>query len=164
MKPFSSRKRFFIFTKNKNYALIRYYLNNIKMERKSLWQRSRDNLIATIIYGLITFALTILYEKVIIGLTWLDWLGARGIYIFLRYALLFLLDYLIDYFRSLMPKILADAIALSCYQIPLYCLAAIIMQVPSRSIALTALIYLADNLCFAWLYGYILDKTRKFFQ
>jgi hypothetical protein len=133
------------------------------MKKKKLWQRSRDNILATIIYGIITFSLTILYEKVIVGLNWQEWMGVRLIYIPTRYTFLFLLDYLIDYFRSILPKALAEATALSLYQIPIYISAAIIMGVPKSLITTACLIYIADNLAFGWLYGYILNKTRKFF-
>jgi hypothetical protein len=133
------------------------------MKKKKLWQRSRDNIFATIIYGIITFSLTILYEKIIVGLNWQEWMGVRMIYIPIRYVFLFILDYLIDYFRSVLPKAFAEAMALSIYQIPIYIGAALIMGV-SRSLIITVcLIYIADNLVFGWLYGYILNRTRKFF-
>lgn len=132
--------------------------------KKTIWKRSRDNLIATIIYSILTFALTIFYEKVLIGLNWGEWIGARGIYIFFRYLLVFILDYLIDYFRARLPKFLAEAVALSVYQIPIYATAALIMGVETRLILLAVLIYIADNLFLGWLYGYILDRTRKFFS
>lgn len=131
--------------------------------KKRIWQRSRDNIFATIIYGLITFSMTILYEKIIVGLNWQEWVGARVIYISVRYTFIFILDYLIDYFRSLTIKFLADALALSLYQIPIYTIAALIMGVPHNLIIIVTLIYIADNLLFGWLYGYILDKTRRFF-
>ncbi len=131
--------------------------------KKTILSRSRDNIVATIIYGLITFALTIFYEKYLLGLNWGEWMGARGIYITIRYTFLFVLDYLIDFFRQHLPKGLADAAALSCYQIPIYTSAAFIMGIDPHSILLAAAIYLADNLVLGWLYGYILDKTRKFF-
>lgn len=131
---------------------------------KTIWSRSRDNIVATIIYGLITLALTIFYEKYLLGLNWGEWFGARGIYIVFRYSFLFLLDFLIDFFRRYLPKILADGIALSCYQIPLYAFSAFIMGVGQNTILLAALIYLIDNLALGWLYGFILDRTRKFYH
>lgn len=131
--------------------------------KKTIWSRSRDNLVATIIYGLITFALTIFYEKYLLGLNWGEWIGARGIYIILRYTLLFILDYLIDFYRRYLPKPLADALALSTYQIPIYASAALIVGINHGTILLAGIIYLIDNLALGWLYGYILDQTRKYF-
>lgn len=132
--------------------------------KKTILSRSRDNIVATIIYGLITFALTIFYEKYLLGLNWGEWIGARGIYIVCRYIFLFVLDYLIDFFRQHLPKVFADAIALSSYQIPIYASAALIMGIKYKLILLAIGIYLADNLAFGWLYGYILDKIRQFFN
>jgi len=133
------------------------------MERKSLWQRSRDNIVATIIYGLLTFALTILYEKVMIGLEWDSWFGVRAIYIPIRYLLVFMLDYLIDYFRKILPKFIADGIALSLYQIPIYIFVSLVVGLNIKAIILASCIYVVDNFAFGWLYGYVLDRTRKFF-
>ncbi|MDD2681254.1 MAG: L-alanine exporter AlaE [Patescibacteria group bacterium] len=131
--------------------------------KKTILSRARDNIVATIIYGLITFALTIFYEKYLLGLNWGEWMGTRGIYIVFRYTFLFVLDYLIDFFRQHLPKGLADAVALSTYQIPIYATAALIIGLDYQRILLAAAIYLADNLALGWLYGYILDRTRKFF-
>lgn len=131
--------------------------------KKTILSRSRDNLVATIIYGLITFALTIFYEKYLLGLEWGEWFGARGIYLIFRYGFLFILDFLIDFYRRYLPKPLADALALSSYQIPLYATAALIVGISYNTVLLAMGIYLADNLLFGWLYGYILDKTRKYF-
>ncbi len=131
---------------------------------KNLWQRSRDNIVASIIYGMITAFLTIFYEIFIADLGFMEYGFTKLIYLPCRYIIFtFVLDYLMDYFRSMMPKLIADPIALSIYQIPIYIIAAMIMGVSNHTIALIAAIYIADNFAFGWLYGYILDRTRKFF-
>ncbi|NCB20359.1 MAG: L-alanine exporter AlaE [Clostridia bacterium] len=130
---------------------------------KNIWSRSRNNIIATIIYGSLTYCLIIFYERYLLNLNWHDLINVRIIYLTTRYFFLFILDWLIDFYRHFLSKFIADAISLLTYQLPLYAGAALIVGIDYDIILLALAIYAVDNLLLGWLYGFILDQTRKYF-
>ncbi len=141
------------------------------MKKRQFWQRYRNDIVAMLVYNLIAGGLTLIYEVLLAGASTEQWLGVRIIYTIIRFSGAFMLGYLIDWFRQLLSKrkyllakAIADFLALSVYQLPIYCLSAILMGVPIASILISSSLYVADNLLLGWLYGYILDRVRKYYS
>lgn len=140
------------------------------MKRKEIWRRYQIDVIALIIFGLLTGFTTIIYEVLLAGASPEQWLGVRVLYNILRFAGAYLLGDLVEKIRTkLAPKggfirkALADACALSLYQVPIYCISALIMQVSLKSIIITVVLYILDNIFLAWVYGYSRDQVKIFF-
>lgn len=127
--------------------------------------------VALILFALCAGALTLLYEVVIAGLALGQWAGIRILYNALRFAGARICGKLTDKVRqhllgtsrSRFRKAIADTIALSLYQLPIYVVSALIMGASIRQIAITSTIYLGDNVLLGWLYGVILDWVRRRF-
>ncbi len=109
----------------------------------------------------------------LVGLTLRQWFGIRILYAALRFAGARLCGKLTDSIRERLlgtsrqrfRKALADAIALSLYQIPLYIVSALVMGARFRQVAITSSIYLVENALLGWLYGVILDwGTGELFE
>lgn len=133
--------------------------------------RYRSDIVAMVLYNLIAGFLTLVYEIWLGGATGEQWVWVRIIYTIIRVSGAFLLGYLIDFCRrhiwqkrKLIFKALADAFALSLYQIPIYIFSALISGVLWHSILITACLYIGDNLLLGWLYGYILDRVRRYYH
>jgi hypothetical protein len=140
------------------------------MKRKEIWRRYRIDVIALIIFGLVTSFTTIIYEVLLAGTSPEQWLGIRIIYNILRFAGAYLLGDLIEKIRAklapkggFISKALADACALSLYQLPIYFISALIMQVSLKSMLITAVLYVLDNIFLGWVYGYTRDRVKIFF-
>jgi|GEM_PF-1277233 len=141
------------------------------------WLRRRWNrvLADTIAFGLFGFAVgavtTILYEMVLFGFTFRQWIGIRIFFTILRFVFAFVCGWLTDFLRQHFPgaahnrfwRAMAEATALTVYQMPLYVVSALIVGVDWHKIAFMSGIYLLENFLFGWLYGLILDWTRKKF-
>lgn len=141
------------------------------MKTNRFWLRYRSDIVAMVLYNLIAGFLTLVYEIWLGGATGEQWIWVRIIYTAIRLTGAFLLGYLIDFCRryiwqkrKLIFKALADALALSLYQIPIYIFSAWISGVLWHSILITSSLYIVDNLLLGWLYGYILDKVRKYYH
>lgn len=141
------------------------------MKKRQFWQRYRNDIVAMLVYNLIAGGLTLIYEVLLAGASTEQWLGVRIIYTIIRFSGAFILGYLIDWFRQLLSKrkyllakATADFLALSVYQLPIYCFSALLVGVPIASILITSGLYVVDNLLLGWLYGYILDKVRKYYS
>lgn len=133
------------------------------------WQQIKIDTTAMVIFGLVTSLLTIFYEVIVTGVDLEKWAEVRLLYNAIRFIGAYFLGCLIDWFRIRLnghwfSKALSDALALSVYQIPIYAFSAWVMGVPCNAIILAAGIYFLDNLFLGWLYGYILDQTRKRFS
>lgn len=141
------------------------------MKKRQFWQRYRNDIVAMLAYNVIAGGLTLIYEVLLAGASTEQWLKVRIIYTIIRFSGAFILGYLIDWFRQLLSKrkyplakAVADFLALSVYQLPIYCFSAMLAGVPIASMLITSGLYLADNLLLGWLYGYILDKVRKHYS
>jgi len=139
--------------------------------KKSIWHRYQVTVVAMIVFGIITSFTTIIYEVLLAGATAEQWLGVRVIYNILRFAGAYFLGSLIEKVRLKFGRqsgfiyiALADAISLSIYQLPIYFISALIMQVSIKTMVITALLYILDNLIFGWLYGFIFDRTKILFS
>ncbi len=139
--------------------------------KRLIWQRYQVTVVAMIIYGIVTSFTTIIYEVLLAGATAEQWLGVRVIYNVLRFAGAYFLGSLIEKVRLKFARnkgfiyvALADAISLSIYQLPIYFISALIMQVSLTTMVITALLYILDNLIFGWLYGFIFDRTKLLFS
>lgn len=136
---------------------------------KVIWQKIKVDTIAMLIFGIVSTIPTLLYEMLISGVDFNQWAGVRISYNILRFAGAYFLGHLIDRLRAkldggLIRKAFADAVSLSIYQIPIYILCSLIFKVAYQKIILVSSLYILDNFFFGWLYGYILDRTRKYFR
>ena len=122
-----------------------------------------------LIFSAISFPLTLLYQVTIAGASTEQWLYMKLIYLPLRFAGAYFLGCLIDQIRVRLSaqgnpvrRAIADALSLSLYQVPLYCLSAIIVGISWYAMAITSVLWILDNIFLGWLYGYILNQTRKY--
>jgi len=120
-----------------------------------------------LIFSCTAGALVIVYEFAL-GLTLAQWGGVKILYNIFRFIgahycanLTLWLQKLISggsnhWFRNA----IADALALSVYEIPLYALSAWIMGVDTSVIILLSVIFIFHNIIFGWFYGWLLVRLR----
>lgn len=159
----------------------------IRRKRTDFWERTKVDTTAFLIFGMITGAVTALYEVVIVGVTAHQWFVVRILYTLIRCLGVYFLGKITDSLRKkiageklrkaisdlclgLNPKIIlfitkgiSDGISLSIYQIPVYVFSAFVCGVEVKAIFLASLLYIGDNFLFGWFFGYILDRTRAHF-
>lgn len=152
--------------------------------RNFSWQKYKVNIVAMIIYAIITTGITMFYEMGVSNGEIHQWFWVRVIYISLRTLGAPLLGQLIDYIRDKVDnevnflklswlfsqktshrilKGISDSISLSLFQIPIYIFAALTVGVDYQAVLVNSLMYIGDNFLLGWFFGYILDQTRKFF-
>ena len=157
--------------------IVAISLAAIRKRRTDFWERTKVDTTAFLIFGVATGFVTILYEMVIVGVAFHQWLEVRILYTFMRFLGVYLLGKITDKLRknltikkfnknkllSFINKWFADSISLSAYQIPVYILAARICGLSWEIILFASLLYIGDNFLFGWFFGYILDRTRAYF-
>jgi len=122
----------------------------------------------SVVNGLIGLFLTHVYEVRWVGLTFNQWLGIRLIFNPLKFGGAYFCGQLTNRFRKRLVgnskswfwKAIADSLAISAFQLPLYAVSALVMGVSLVKIAIFIGIYLVDNAIFGWTYGWILDWMR----
>ena len=119
--------------------------------------------IALVIYGLPLGYLVFFLEKEVLQFTKYQWLMTHIIYL-LHYPAGRLCAKLDDFFRQYFGLAIAGALALCFYSTPIYMAGAIIAGVAWQQVLLGCLIQVVINTCFGWLYGLILEFTRRAFD
>lgn len=123
---------------------------------------------ALLVHGTITSASTYVYEVVFFSVHEEKWLAIRILYNLFRYASARVPAKLAYYFeRSFLKnsenrfyEAIADWLALSIHQIPLYIISAALFRMNWKTILYICLVYLFDNFIFGWLYGVLLKWMR----
>jgi len=138
-------------------------------------RRVAADTIAMFFFGVSTSVLApfvVLYEFVVAGLTIEQWTIIFGIYKVLRYiGASFcaelrnsLGECFLGALRNRFRRAMADAAALSIYQLPLYTVSALIAGVSIYQIVIILAVHLARNALLGWWYGVILDWTHARFS
>lgn len=112
-----------------------------------------------------------MYEIVFFSIAQEKWILVRLFYNGIKYFTFFIPAKLDDYFRTTFLRTsqnkfyewIADGLALSIHQVPIYIVSAVIFGISIEKITLISLIYLADNFVFGWVYGIVLKWMRERF-
>ena len=145
------------------------------MKKLKLFLKSKitTDTIALVIFSICASGgLTVLYELLIIDMTKGQWLVFRVLYNILKFSGAYFCVKITDWMRlrilktsqNRFHKAIADTISISIYQIPLYIMSGLIMGINIIQLLIVSSIYLVDNMILGWLYGVILDWTRKKLQ
>ncbi|MEW6616994.1 MAG: hypothetical protein AB1333_01080 [Patescibacteria group bacterium] len=134
-------------------------------------QTQAANLTALIVQGLFSSASTYVYEVVFFSIAEGKWIWIRLLYNGIKYATFFVPAKLDDYLRSTFLRtsqnkfyeFIADGLALSIHQIPIYVVSSFIFRIDIETIIFVSVIYLVDNFIFGWVYGSILKWMRENF-
>jgi len=143
----------------------------IKPQVKRVSQTIFADTIALFLFSVCAGIPTLFYEILIAKLTLEQWAGVRIFYNILRFAGAYFCAKLTDKIRRRLPghsnsrfqKAVADTIALSLYQFPIYIISALIMGAKFRQIAIMSTVRLVDTIMLGWLYGIFLDWARSRF-
>jgi hypothetical protein len=139
---------------------------------KRFFRKITADTLALIIFSVATGALGIMFERWVAGLSWVQMGGIRLAYNLLKYALGGICGRIADWLRKLLMgsskhpfrSALADGLALSVYQIPLYVACALLAQASPKKVAVMVAFYSVNNLVLGWLYGAILNRVRTWFS
>ena len=123
---------------------------------------------ALVLFGIVMGITTVIYEIWLVSMTTRQWVLIRILYNILRFVGARLCGkitdrtrcYILKGSKSKFKKGLADGIALSFYQMPIYIFSALVAGAGAKQIAIVVSLYVLDNLVSGWLYGLILDWMR----
>jgi len=126
---------------------------------------------ALIVQGLFSSASTFVYEVALFHIAQNEWGLIRLLYNGIKYLTFFVPARLDDYFKTTFLRTsqnkfyewIADGLALSIHQVPIYIVSAIIFGINVEKIILISVIYLFDNFLFGGLYGIFLKWMRERF-
>lgn len=138
--------------------------------RKKVQMRFAE-LVALIVQGLFASASTFVYEVVFFHIAQDEWGFIRLLYNGIKYFTFFIPARLDDYFKTTFLRTsqnrfyewVADGLALSIHQIPIYIVSAMIFGINAEKIILISVLYLVDNFAFGGLYGILLKWMREKF-
>ena len=127
--------------------------------------------LALAIFSFLTGIFGLLFERYVASLSLVQMAGIRLGYNFLKYVFAEVCAQIADSLRKRLMgnsnhpfrRALADGLALSAYQLPIYLGCALVAQAEVRQMATMTAFYLANNMAFGWLYGLILNWTRRWF-
>lgn len=138
--------------------------------RKKIQMRAAE-LTALVVQGLFVSASTFVYEVVFFTIAQDTWGYIRLLYNGIKYITFHIPAKLDDYLKTTFLRTsknrfyewMADGLALSIHQVPIYIVSAVIFGISVEKIALISLFYLADNFAFGGLYGILLKWMREKF-
>lgn len=124
--------------------------------------------LALAIFSLITGIIGLLFERLVADLSLAQMAGIRFSYNLLKYVFAEGCAQIADALRLRLMgnfghpfrRALADGLALSGYQIPIYVACSFVMKADFRQITMVSGFYLANNMALGWLYGLILNLVR----
>ena len=138
--------------------------------RKKIQMRAAE-FTALVVQGLFASASTFVYEVVFFHIAQDEWGFIRLFYNVIKYLTFFIPARLDDYFKTTFLRTsqnkfyewIADGLALSIHQVPIYIASAMIFGIGTEKIILISIIYLVDNFVFGGLYGILLKWMREKF-
>lgn len=128
--------------------------------------------LALIVFSVFTGAFGLLFERYVASLSLVQIAGIRVGYNFLKYTFAEVCAQIADGLRiklmgnSKHPfrRALADGLALSAYQLPIYLGCALVAQARPKQMAMMSAFYLMNNMALGWIYGIILNGIRAWFS
>ena len=135
-------------------------------------KRITADTLALAIFSALTGAFGLLFERYVASLSLVQMAGIRLGYNILKYLFAEFCAQIADNLRTRLMgnskhqfrRALADGLALSGYQLPLYIGCALVAQAETRQMAEMVAFYLANNMAFGWLYGLALNWVRTRFS
>ena len=128
--------------------------------------------LALAIFSLLTGIFGLLFERYAVNLTLVQMAGIRFFYNLLKYLFAEGCAQIADALRAKLMgnskhpfrRALADGLALSGYQIPIYLACCLVAGAKFGQVATVCVFYLFNNLALGWLYGMILNWVRTRFS
>lgn len=128
--------------------------------------------LALAVFSLLTGIFGLLFERLVVNLSLVQMAGIRFSYNLLKYLFAEGCAQIADALRAKLMgnskhpfrRALADGLALSGYQIPIYITCSLVMGAKIGQIAMVSGFYVVNNLALGWLYGILLNWVRARFS
>jgi len=127
--------------------------------------------LALAVFSLLTGIFGLLFERLVVNLSLVQMAGIRFSYNLLKYLFAEGCAQIADALRARLMgnskhpfrRALADGLALSGYQIPIYIACSLVVGAKIGQIAMVSSFYIINNLALGWLYGIILNWSEPGF-